>query len=336
MPRTISKPTGCGRARRGPIYIADVEADAVGPLEGVVLKDEVMAAVGGDQAALRNRKPVARVHKRDAFHADVGLVALGRREHLLGGRDLDDVLGGVVVIGQAYVQRKSVGLNPDLAGFGLELLEERRPMNVAEEVQRARRRAGEFVGVFDGLQRMAVDEHQAAAAEVGGHVVFGIAEPVAIADHVVDFEWVVAVGKEIGRELEFPCLDWLMRSQVDAEVPAFAGMPVFDDGRTLDHYFGAGRGLVADHGVRSTTAARRTDHFAIDTFCNDDALARLEHLRRMIDGAEWMFLCAGTVVVRVFQLVVDVISFGEMLQLLPNLELGTVGHPGVVGVSCGG
>ena len=92
-------------ARRGPVFIADVEADTVGPLERVVLKDEVVAAVGGDQAALRNRKSVARVHKRDAFHADVGLVALGGREHLLVRRDLDDVVGGVVVVGQAYVQR---------------------------------------------------------------------------------------------------------------------------------------------------------------------------------------------------------------------------------------
>ena len=98
----------------------------------------------------------------------------------------------------------SVGLNPDLADFGLELLEERRPMNVAEEIERARRWTGEFVGVFDGLKRMAVDKDQPAATEVGGHVVFGIAQPEAIADHVVDFERVVAVGEEIGRELAVP------------------------------------------------------------------------------------------------------------------------------------
>ena len=54
---------GLRGAGRGPIFIADVQADTVGPLERVVLKDEMVAAVRGDQAALRNRKSVARVHE---------------------------------------------------------------------------------------------------------------------------------------------------------------------------------------------------------------------------------------------------------------------------------
>src|SRR5208283_1967797 len=123
------------------------------------------AAVGGDQAALRNRKAVAGVRKGDALDADVRLVALRGREDLLLSGDLDGVMGGIVVVVQADVQRHAVRLDPYLSGVGLELFEQRGPMDVGKEVEGAGGGSGELAGPFDRLQRLSIHKHQAAAAE---------------------------------------------------------------------------------------------------------------------------------------------------------------------------
>ena len=52
------------RPRRRPVLIADVETDAVGPLEGIVFEDKVVAAISTDHAPLRYRETIARVLER--------------------------------------------------------------------------------------------------------------------------------------------------------------------------------------------------------------------------------------------------------------------------------
>src|ERR1035441_9355667 len=81
------------RRRRGrPVNVADIEADAVGPLECIVFKDEVIPMICGDQAPLRVGIAVSRVLEGDALYSDVRLIRLGRRKDRLLVRNLDDVL----------------------------------------------------------------------------------------------------------------------------------------------------------------------------------------------------------------------------------------------------
>ena len=65
----MRRPGRCGPP--SPVAVADVEADAVGPFDGVVFDDPVIAAGGGDHAALRNRVTVAGVLEGDSLDADV-------------------------------------------------------------------------------------------------------------------------------------------------------------------------------------------------------------------------------------------------------------------------
>ena len=96
------------RARRCPVDVADVQPHAIGPLERIVFKDEVIAVVGRDQTSLRVGVAVSGIPKLDAFYADVGLIRLRRREDRLLVRDLDHVLGRVIVICQPDMQCQSV------------------------------------------------------------------------------------------------------------------------------------------------------------------------------------------------------------------------------------
>ena len=208
-------------------------------------------------------------------------------------------------------------------------------MKVTEEIQRARGRAGEFGRPFHRLQRLAVDEDQATPPEIIRHVVLGVIDPVAVIGHIVQCEWVIATGKERGLEMQLPRRDRLVRLRVEAEVPAFAGLPAGHDGGAFHLDFRAGRGLVADHGVRARPAAGRLDRFAINTRCNDDSLARQEYLGRMIDRAERMILCARAVVIGILRLVVHIIGFAEMQWLFPHGKLSAVGQARVIGESRG-
>src|SRR5208337_1884678 len=119
-----------------PIFVADVEADAVGPLEGIVFENEVVAAIGRDHAPLRDRKSVAGMCKGNALDANIRLVSFERRKDLLLGGDLDSVFGWIVVVGEPDMESHAVGFDPELAGCGLELREERRPVQGGKEVER--------------------------------------------------------------------------------------------------------------------------------------------------------------------------------------------------------
>ncbi len=59
-------------------FIANVEPHAVGPLESVVLEDEVIASVGRDHAALWHGEAVASLLEADSFHANERLIPLRR------------------------------------------------------------------------------------------------------------------------------------------------------------------------------------------------------------------------------------------------------------------
>ena len=75
------RPAARRAAAAAPVAVADVEADAVGPFDGVAFDDPVIAAGGGDQAALRGRIAVAGVLEGDSLEADVAEAAsaAGRR-----------------------------------------------------------------------------------------------------------------------------------------------------------------------------------------------------------------------------------------------------------------
>src|SRR6185437_5458480 len=75
-----SEADGIGRARRAPVHVAGVQTNAVRPLEGVVLKDEVVAVIGRDEATLRIGEAVPGITEGDALHANVRLIRLRRRE----------------------------------------------------------------------------------------------------------------------------------------------------------------------------------------------------------------------------------------------------------------
>src|SRR6185437_3752656 len=93
--------------------------------------------------------------------------------------------------------------------------------------------------------------------------------------------------------------------------------PVFRDLRALDVNLRARRSLVADHLVRARPAPRRPHKLAVRARGNHHALTRLQHLRRLVDRAEWPLLRARPRVVRLGRTIVHVVRLAESERLLP-------------------
>ena len=116
-----------------PVNAADVEAHTVCPLKRIVFKDEVIPLVCGNQAPLRVGIAVSRVPEYDALHPDVSLIRLGWREDGFLVRNLNDVLGRIVIVGQADVQGEPIGFYPEFTRVGRKLLEERCPVDFTKK-----------------------------------------------------------------------------------------------------------------------------------------------------------------------------------------------------------
>ena len=81
---------GLRMPRAAPVLTADIQADAVGPLDRVAFDDPVMAAAGRNEPALRRRKRVAGMLEGEALDADVAQARFARRKCLLARGDLDE------------------------------------------------------------------------------------------------------------------------------------------------------------------------------------------------------------------------------------------------------
>ena len=145
-----------------------------------------------------------------------------------------------------------------------------------------------------------------------------------IAEYVVHFKGVIAIGEERRIQVQLPGLHRLVRHRVEAEVPALAGLPVLHHCRALHHHLRAWGGFVADHGIGAGSAARRKDALAVDALGNNDALARLQHLGRRVNRAEGALLAARPFVIGVLRLPIHVIGLREVKRLLPDGKLRSV------------
>ena len=85
---------GLRRETAIPVAVADIQADAIGPFDGVVFDDPVIAAGDRDHAVLRKRVSVAGMLEGDSLDADEGKPLLHGDEGLLAGGDFDQVIGG--------------------------------------------------------------------------------------------------------------------------------------------------------------------------------------------------------------------------------------------------
>ena len=95
-----------------PAFVADVNANAVRPVDRTVFNDPVMAAVSGDCTPLRNRGTGCRMLHCNALHFNVGKEGDLRCEALFADGDFDFMVFGVVVIFQAEVYFLAVCLDP--------------------------------------------------------------------------------------------------------------------------------------------------------------------------------------------------------------------------------
>src|SRR5439155_5019346 len=98
----------------------------------------------------------------------------------------------------------------------------------------------------------------------------------------------------------------------------------FDHSRTLDQDVRAGRGFVADHLVGPGPSTRWNNPLAIDTRHDYHTLARLQHLRRLVNGGKGQFFGARIRIGSTRIPVIHVVRLGKLERLLPGNKLAPV------------
>ncbi len=319
------------------------QAGAVGPFDGVVFDDPVIAAAGGDHAVLRIRILVASVLEVDSLDPDVAEAPLRGDEGILAGGDFDQVIGGRAA-GQADVNRGSRAIHPE-PGIrrAADLLHERTRTAARGQAVLRHGRCGEigvglqmrhcqFVELLHRLQRFAVHKDQPAAAEIRTHVHGSGIQPHPTACHAGQGEGLVGIGEHRAGELVPPYSDFglILARPGPAETRARRKgyfLPIACQHlRAFDVDLRSWRGFETDHLTRPRTAARRVDGLAVDARSDDHAFARLQDLGGLVDGAERPRSAAWAIVAGPVGLIVHVVGLRECQRLFPGGILSAVGQ----------
>ena len=157
-------------------------------------------------------------------------------------------------------------------------------------------------------------------------------EPLPTAHDAGEGKRLVTVGKHRAGQFVAPGGDgWLSRSTQasnasTADRTGHLCPAVLQDFRAPDEHLRAGRGFVADHLRRTRPAACRPHALTINPCGDYDALAGLQHLGSLADGAERPRAAARTVVVSGGSTGIDVVHLRERQGLFPCGVRGAVGQ----------
>ena len=335
---------------------ADRKSAAVRPFDRIVFDNPVVATGERNTPKLRKRVDVADMLEGNSLDPNEAGAALRRDKCRLTRGGFNQVIGGRSR-GQANVNGGSGVFNPEARiGRAANLLHNRAaPPARRQTVLRhgwnrkigdgRQMRHRQFAKLFHRLQRFAVDKHQSAAPEKRPHVDGSGIEPYPTPHDAGQRKGLVGIGEHRAIEFVAPGGNgWLRRTALapktgETNWNGLLHPTVFQDFRAFDENLRPRSGLVTDHLRGTRTSARRAYALAVGARGDHHALAGLEHLGSLVDGAERPPLRARSVVVGLGMVIVYVVGLGEFRRLFPGGILGAVGQTRIrrngVGVGLG-